>query len=45
MAKEKKKYYKVVRPFTLKGKFHEIGSRIYLSLRVKEILINKNLIK
>lgn len=45
MAKKKKKYYKVIKPFTYRGKFHEIGSKIYLSLEQKEVLINKNLIK
>jgi len=45
MAKKKKKYYKVARPFTLKGKSYEVDSKIYLTLIQKEILINKNLIK
>lgn len=42
---KKKKYYEVIRPFTMKGKFKETGSKIFLSDREKEILMNKNLIK
>jgi len=43
--KSKKKYYKVVKPFTYKGKFHEVGTKIYLDEKNKEVLININLIK
>ncbi len=43
--KAKRKYYKVVRQFTYKGKLREVGTRISLSLEQKESLINKNLIK
>lgn len=42
---KKKKYYEVIKPFTMRGKIRETGSKIFLSDKQKEILINKNLIK
>jgi len=45
MAKKKKKYCKAIKPFTYKGKFYEVGSGMYLTVKQMEVLINKNLIK
>lgn len=40
-----KKYYRVEKDFTYRGKFREKGSRIYLKEKESEVLINQNLVK
>lgn len=44
MAKSKKKYYKVLKDLTYKGRFYEAGKKIYLNSKESEVLINKYLV-